>query len=121
MMNNLSEYILEKLKISKDSNIDNFLNNLEEEIINYLTGELHYEYKNDYTFEIKNPKYNDIINKIIISISDKYYKKEVDFVRFGNFIKEHLNGIFKDKKFSLIPDFKLREFTIYIRNNDERN
>ncbi len=122
-MKDLNKYIIEKLRINKDSNIDNFEANLEEEVINYFTGKLHYEYKKDYEFNIKPPVDNasDIICKVIINLHGDILDGNMsnnDFFTFCSFITEHFNTIFKDKKFSYNGDLKLKEIDIYVRNKE---
>ena len=121
-MKELNNYILEKLKIDKDTKLDNFIPNIEEEVINYLTSKLHYEYKEDYTFEIKDPKLknSNILKKIHIDLlSDTIAPdSDRDLERFCNFIVEHLNKIFKDKIFTFNCEYKFKEIEIYIRNRE---
>lgn len=120
-MKEINQYILEKLRINKNSNIDNFLNNLEEEIINYLTGKLNYEYKKDYTFEIKDPIEGEtdssIINMIYINLLSKKILPSLgrNLAIFSSKIVVHLNQIFKDKEFTYHHDYKLKKITIFIR------
>ena len=120
-MKDINSYIIEKLRINKDSNIDNFEDNLEEEIINYFTGKLHYEYKKDYEFNIKPPIASDIICKVIINLHGDILDGNMsnnDFFTFCSFITDHLNTIFKDKKFSYNGELKLKEIDIYVRNQE---
>jgi len=121
-MKELNNYILEKLKIDKDTKLDNFIPNLEEEVINYLTGKLHYKYKEDYTFEIKDPKLknSNILKKIHIDLlSDNIAQgSDRDLEKFCDFMVIHLNGIFKDKYFTFNCERKFKEIEIYIRNRE---
>lgn len=121
-MKELNNYILEKLNINKDTKIDNFIPNLEEEVINYITGKLHYKYKEDYTFEIKDStlKNSSILKKIHIDLLSDIITQssDKDLERFCNFIVGHLNDIFKDKYFTFNCDRKLKEIEIYVRNKE---
>ena len=122
-MININNYILEKLKINKNSVIDNFEANLEEELINYLTGKLHYEYKEDYEFNIKPPENNasSIICKVIINLRGDILGGSMsnrDISVFCSSITEHLNTVFKDKKFTYNFEQELKEIDIYVRNQE---